>query len=490
MDAQLQEARRLYDIGYAAKTSYLQSKIDAHLRSAIKNFRAALKMVPKCRESLTLQKCLTGLAQAYYYRFEADKKQSDIDEAVHYAKEALSILKPETDRLRYLVLANVATYLAARYRWTNEQHDLESSLDHARQALRVALEGHVNRLECLQKVATALIDRYLHFSHLKDLKEAMRLEEELLGAAEHSDAIKSGYRSDYGTCFWLLFQGTLYKTHLKSAIDQTQLALTHASDNNADRYVYMKNLAVYCAEAFERGRVSTDLSIALEHAKNACGVKLPADMQTSVWASLASIYALKFEESGNVCDIDEAILWVGKVIAALPENHPKQTRYRSNLGVYYLHKFDKFASQEDLELGVGSLREACFKARSPPLDRLVACSEALRCHVSDGDYNDWPSAAQIADVALEILPNVISPTNTRLDLQHTVRHVDGVSGYIPSILLKAGRSTAGALTALENSRNLIFNLTLDTNLDCLELQKRDQNLWQQYRHCQEEVRRN
>jgi tetratricopeptide (TPR) repeat protein len=486
MEEQLQKARRLFDLGCGAMASYHQSGNSIDLDNAIKKYRAALKVVPKCRESPTLQKCLTRLAQAYYYRFQADKKQFDIDQAVHYAEGALSVMKPETDRLRYLVLGNVATYLRARYEWTNDQRDLESTLDYSRQALRVAPEGHENRLECMQKVASALIGRYLQSGHLKDLKEAMRLEEGILCDAQEDDVKRTGYRSDYGTCFWLLFQRTLQRKHLDSAIQQTQKALAHAPDNDPDRYMYMRNLAVYCSEAFDRGRVSTDLSSALEHAEKACEAELTNGMQGSVWSCLAPIYALKFTKTREISDIDNAIFWARKTIALLPENHPKQTRHRSNLGVYHLYKYDNFATKEDFEIGLKLLREACFKTESQPLERLIACGQAMTCYK---DHEDWRSAAEVADVALEVLPQIVFPTNTRVDMQHTIQQIDGVSGDIPSIMLKAGRSAAEALKALEESRNLIFNLTLDMNFDCMELRKRDQSLWQRYLNCQERVRR-
>jgi len=485
MDAQFQIARQSYDLGSEAKTRYLNSELRTDLNAAIQHYRAALEACPKTCRSFTLQKCLTGLAQAYYYRFHIRQKRSDIDEAVHYAKGALSIIKPSSDRLRYQVLSNFATYLSARYQWTNDQRDLELGLDYSRQALYVVPDGHSARPQMVQNVVSALTDYYMLSSHLRYLKEAIKLEEELLSGVQEESAIWSGCRSDYGTCLWLLFQRTLHKEHLKSAIEQTQQALAHPPDENEEKYVYMRNLAVYCAEAFDRG-MSTDLSIALDHAHNACESKLTSSLQRSAWGCLAAIYALKSKGARDVSDIDQAILWVRKLIIFLPEDHPKQTRHRSNLGTYYLSRYDISRSKKDLQNGLSSLRRACSNTRSPPLDRLIACTETLKCYE---DHEDWQSAAQISDLAFEILPNVMPLTNSRMDLQHVIQQVNQLSEFIPSILLKAGRSATEALQALEGTRNFISNLTLDMNFDCPQLEKRDKELWQRYKDCRERVRK-
>ena len=108
-------------------------------------------------------------------------------------------------------------------------------------------------------------------------------------------------------------------------------------------------------------------------------------------------------------------------------------------------------------------------------------------YVCPGRYQQWKSAAEFLDIALELLPEVIPNSKNRSDLQYTLRQLVGLSWWVGSIFLKAERTPLQAIQALELTRGIMISHGLDARSDISELKEKQPELWSLYIECRDRI---
>ena len=477
-------ARGLDRMGGYHLEQYRKTDQIGQLDEAIKYRQAAVKATPENYSYPSYRLHLNNLAICFGDRFKRLGQVADSDQAVKYAAKALQATpKGHTHRDRYL--NNLASYLGDRFSRTNHLRDLNNAVRALREALAAAPPSHEEHCRYLDNLSNVLHQRFSTSGHKADLDEAIRYSGQAIQAMNENDPARAWYLSNHASGLHKRFERTGNVKYLNQAVTLTKQALEATSEGHPDQALYYSNVAVYSSIVYDHTDDLNDLDRAISYGEAACRIGSPGHPERMFYLScLASCFRTRFQKSDLLADLDRAIQYGQDILVFLPDNHPKRTKYLSNLGVYFADRYDKLAEIKDHNHSMKVFRDACSCANSPPLERIIACMQAVTCLE---ESQQWDSAARILDIALELLPEVVPRTNSRSDLQYTIQQLSGLSVYLASVFLKAGRGAVKALQALESSRGFIASLTVDARSDISELREKHGDIWIQYSKCQEQI---
>ncbi|PQE08014.1 TPR domain-containing protein [Rutstroemia sp. NJR-2017a BBW] len=130
----------------------------------------------------------------------------------------------------------------------------------------------------------------------------------------------------------------------------------------------------------------------------------------------------------------------------------------------------------DIEEAISLHQEALYLKSGRLLTRIKAGEIAAKTLIV---FERWHDAAKVLKVAVDLLPLVTLRSNSREDLQYTIQSLSGLTSFTASVFLKAGKSSAQALSILEKGRGIIASPTIDLRSDESQLQAKYPELWSQ-----------
>ncbi|MFF1839464.1 hypothetical protein ACFVXE_35635 [Streptomyces sp. NPDC058231] len=177
----------------------------------------------------------------------------------------------------------------------------------------------------------------------------------------------------------------------------------------------------------------------------------------------------RFGRTGDPADLDEAIAMGREVVRAIPADHPDRAKYLSNLGLTLYFRFDRTRDQKDLDAAAFAWTEALAAVSAAPSVRIGAAWVMARLFARV----DAGIAADAAEAAVRLLPEVTLRQVGRGDQQHALSRFAGLAGDAAALALADPRGTrqeraTRALQLLEAGRAVLLGQALDARSDLTE----------------------
>ena len=122
---------------------------------------------------------LNNLANTLYTRFEQSGRTEDLEGAIAYHRQALT-LRPPGHPDRSYSLNNLALVLSIRFEQSGMVEDLEDAISFHRHALTLRPPGHPNRSNSLNNLAVVLSTRFQQSGRVEDLEDAISFHRQAL----------------------------------------------------------------------------------------------------------------------------------------------------------------------------------------------------------------------------------------------------------------------------------------------------------------------
>jgi hypothetical protein len=192
--------------------------------------------------------------------------------------------------------------------------------------------------------------------------------------------------------------------------------------------------------------------------------------------NLANKLESRYERTGKMADLEEAIERAQEAAATTPDDHPDRTGWLGNLGNMLESRLVRIGTLKD-EISALLLFVIAWKTRyAIPLHRLRAAIAAIRIPKS---RQEWSRACQFAVEATQLLPVVNNRSLSRQNQQYIVSRFSGLAVDACSLILlqltDAKQDFARVqivekeLQTLELGRGSISNLLIDDHSHTSEL---------------------
>ncbi|EIN04850.1 hypothetical protein PUNSTDRAFT_75453 [Punctularia strigosozonata HHB-11173 SS5] len=162
--------------------------------------------------------------------------------------------------------------------------------------------------------------------------------------------LKPSIRRILGWILFRLFQGTGTSSYLEDAIHLQRAALTDLAVSDIHRHRHLRYLGIYLICRYELLTEPVDLDSSLSIFEDAIRLCPPThiDRSRTVHDMLSAVYR-RFEWSGKLDDLSEAILFGRQADDALPENHPRRFSTAHNLSTILALRFSEAGNIADLD---------------------------------------------------------------------------------------------------------------------------------------------
>ncbi|KAJ7110931.1 CHAT domain-containing protein [Mycena epipterygia] len=380
--------------GTTLLTDALQSGNPKHIDSAIDKLKKAEVLISWGHPTRPL--VLDDLAVARATRFEQSGTEDDMEEALRLLRESLAIqsIDPANYPLRDRSLSALGSTLQSHFEKHGDLLDIEEAVELHRESLQLRYHPHPDRGAALMRLASAIQARFGQKGDLRDIEEAIEF---------HQDA----------------------------------LALLSESDT--DRSVCLRNLGIAVRTRFEHTRDSQDIDNAVIFLREA--LKLPSSHlnQAHTLNNLANTLRIRFEQQGNLADINEAIDLNRVALLLRPTPHPHRSTSLTNLAIVVGLRFNHRGDQHDIDEAIAlhtealALRTDGHPERAKSLNNLAAAIETRFIH--RGDAEDIDKVIELGRRALEFRPpghpdrsgalsNLAGAISARFHLREEIQDLD------------------------------------------------------------------
>lgn len=414
---------------------------------------------------------LNNLACTLQASFEASADLRDLDEAILVSARGLSGWS-EDDPYRAALLRNSGNTLRMRYERTGLKSDLELSVARLRDAVDAQRERtHVSGT--LANLASSLRTRYQLTGATEDLEEALSGGQRALDVAVPGQAI-AGLHNDLSYTHFL-------RGHRFGNIDDYDRAVARAQDavrlESADHghwFIYAGNLANALDARYDATGAVQDLDDAITVRERLLEVAptghpgLPREL-----TNLAGSLLRRFDEMGGTDDLENALGQAEKAVAGTPRDDPWRAAHLSVFAEVLVKRFEAQGSEKDLAEARHQYWQAARSQFAMPRARVQAASQAGSLAQRVGD---WGDAVQAYELAISLATKVITRGLHRDDQEHGAGVLMDVAANAVACCLQDGQNLR-AVELWEEGRGLVFAQALHAKaLDISEIEH-DDPIW-------------
>ncbi|MBB4934416.1 hypothetical protein F4561_005236 [Lipingzhangella halophila] len=146
-------------------------------------------------------------------------------------------------------------------------------------------------------------------------------------------------------------------------------------EDHPNRAVYLSNLGTALQTRFERTGALEDLDQAITALRGAVQV-IPEDHpdRAASLSNLGNTLRVRFERTGALEDLDQAITALRGAVQVIPEDHPDRAVSLSNLGNTLRVRFERTGALEDLDQAITAGKQAVQATPEDHPDRAVSLS--------------------------------------------------------------------------------------------------------------------
>ncbi|MFD4322423.1 CHAT domain-containing protein [Streptomyces sp. NPDC058548] len=458
-------------LGIVLRARFRRTGDPADLDRGIGQFEAALRITPPGDPSRA--RYMNNLGNALQVRFERTGDPADLDRAITTAQAAVHAT-PAGHPDRPATLANLGNPLRARFELTGDLADLDRAVVIAREVVRDTPSSHPNLGMYLSNLGLVLRIRFDRTGDLADLNQGIITAEEAVHAtpADHPDRFV--YLNNLGGALRTRFRRTGHLVDLDRGIGHLDAAVLAAPSDHPDRAMHLSNLGEALQIRFGRTGDPADLDRAVSTAQAAVDAAPPDRPDWAAYANnLGGALRARFRQSGDLADLAEAIGHLEAAVRAAPPDHPDRAGNLLNLGRARLQRFERTGDRTDLDAAVSAFSEAQDVVSAAPSIRIEAAMGVAQL-LADSEVE---RAAEAAEAAVRLLPEVTLRRLERSDQQHALSDFAGLAGDAAALALAGSWGTrreraTRALQLLEAGRAVLLSLALDARSDLTDLHRK------------------
>jgi tetratricopeptide (TPR) repeat protein len=466
----------------------------------------AIEVLRKASADPTQPEAVTGgylntLGQALRAKAEAASDPSALDEAVRTLRRAQEWTQGSDDHVA--ALASLGNALLDRSEIGRPVPDLEQAVSYLEQALSLVAPGTPRWGRLASNLGNALVALFRATGRQAALLRARELFEDaaqLLGApADHAACL-----SNLAACLQELHEQTGENNFLDEAIAVFRGTVNDSAASAVPER--RQNFGVCLLTRFKRYHSPDDLDQAIAQFQEAARTSPQGSViHAAATNSLGNALSLRFDLLGRDDDLATAISAYEKAVRSARENSIDRAMYRANLGVSLMQRGERSLSAEDLnaaireqELAVAEVppasqehirvlagladslaaraeatgdgtdaeraREAYRSAATTGLERLPeqAIGSARNWGMWATARGSFAEAAEALGYGLQALEQLFQVQVTRLQKETWLRDSQEIPAQAAYALARTG-DLAGASAALERGRGLLLSEALQRN---------------------------
>ncbi|KAF1997780.1 hypothetical protein P154DRAFT_524517 [Amniculicola lignicola CBS 123094] len=436
----VRQTEYLKNLGSAWISRYQRTGAANDLEDAIRYGEEAVR-TGSTTASLELR-LLNILSVAFSFRFSRLGQGSDLAKAIKYDQQALSLTRDKSP-FRMVYLNNLARSLGERYKVSQRMADLEAAIRLSEQVSAQVLEDHLFFAQFLETLARLLFTKFLRTGQIQDIERSISCIRKSLGSVE---ALSEGHPS---------------------------------------RSDYLDDLGNAFAAKYRLLRQNVDIESSIQYGLQAVALTPEGTLE---WAfrlhNLASHMEDRFDSTNSMDDLAQSINLHQKAVDLAPKNHPSRLALLSYLGGALEKGSDRLKMEDAFLRSTEAFIEGLSCNHGSPVGRLLCGIHAV---FSLGKVEKWDKAVVALEKTLDIIPDLISGTISKADMQRLVQTFFGFGYHAASVLLKANRTSLQAFQALESCRGLIASLVMDSRQDLSALKSSYPGLCTRYTQCLDEI---
>lgn len=478
------------------------------LKLAVGAFRAALDDLPA--GSRPHVGCQARLCVALRLVYERTDDLDALRDAIVMGRSAVAdtpVDNPNFARFR----GNLGNALRASYVRTADVEVLGEALEIAREMVDAFPVGHDDRAIALNVLAISLRLEYERTGDLPILRQAVEAGRDAIGALQPPFLHRVTYTMNLAVDVRMLAERTHDRELAREAVglaraaiegfalddpervkgqsilSQTLLTLGDLDDDTDtlleglgvaddvrdampyDHPWYVVQLMNYTRalmELYYRKKVPQFLDRALRAASNAVASTSTDDaLSTKVLANLGLVIEAAAEADVTGLDLAQAERVIRDALRAVSPNHSERADLLSKLGDLLARKVRQTGDLTTARECVSAYSLAARMPSGSPRLRVQAAHRAARAALLVGHHN---KAIEMAETAVELVPQMIARDVGRADRERRLRGLYGLASTVAAAAVSVGRHDR-AVELLEQARGLILASTLETRSDLTEL---------------------
>ncbi|MBB5850918.1 CHAT domain-containing protein [Amycolatopsis umgeniensis] len=446
--------------------------------------------------------CLTVLGGCFRARFERYQQDTaDLDRALELATRAVATYRASHS------LSALATVYETCFGHTRVEADIDKAIDFAAQAISVDPPDSGDRGRLLAKLSSAHRVRFTHSNIVTDLDQAVDAGERACAAGIDTLADEVFHRHHLGVAYRYRFQAAGVLTDLDRAIEEGEYVQANTPVGHADRGMYLASLgsgyrlrsdavrgragsdrdldrAIEIGEAsldatpsdhpqrptrltllvdayLRRGETTGDLDRAIALGRETVERTAGHFTLGSTLSNLGLIHQRRYAKSGDQADLVEAIRLAESAVGTVPREHAARTAAMANLALALRVWSTETGETVSLAKLTWLADELLAAERGLPAERLIACREVGVLALATGHPR---IATKLLDAAIALLP----ATRPREgDWSDQTQRLRGQTGVVSAAVAAhcAANDPVGALQAAERGRGIILGARLDARSD-------------------------
>ncbi|KAF4445797.1 TPR domain-containing protein [Fusarium austroafricanum] len=391
----------------------------ADIALSVKHFEEAAKHI--ATDDINESAILVKLGDVLGYQFEITKRREDINRAIEKLERGVELkgessptFRDEVDRLYFL--------LFKRYQTTEDLHDLQRALYHAKRILATNPGQGSDQAVDLFRIGHLNIDLFNATGDDKHLDLAVEYCKDAVSKLSPGDSRSSTILSGYATALAVLSKRKGEVALLDEALDKMRMALHLSQPTDPHWAAYLTSNAKMLQSRFTFESSAADLGEAVRLAKEAKKfTPRQSPEYTEVLTLLCSLQAEMFSFTQDLADIDAAIQ-SGEESLTIQHNGVQKARCLINLSNALFARSESRNLKQDIDAAIDMQTEAASDTNNPMRPASLSnLANILRDrYFRYGDQADLDAAVEKSTLALSLFP-----------LDHPQRvHAEGNLGII------------------------------------------------------------
>ncbi|KZV68464.1 TPR-like protein [Peniophora sp. CONT] len=288
-------------------------------------------------------------------RYEETWDVAHLDTAVDHFQRAVDIER----KADAVLLGWLGSCLSDRYETSGSLDDLERALAVDQCALKLVPEGHPDRVQCLNNMASSLQKRFERLGELEDLGHAIVMRQRAVELTPDEHPSKPACLHGLGNSLQSRFERLGELDDLEQAIAANQRAVKLTLDGHPSKPTLLNNLGSSLQRRFERLDELDDLELAIAAQRRTVELTPDGHPRKPIYLNnLGDTSHCRFERFGELDDLEHAIAAHRGAVELTPDGHPSKAARLSNLGGSLLRRFERLGGLDDLEQAIAAQRHA------------------------------------------------------------------------------------------------------------------------------------
>jgi len=495
-------------LGDTLKTAYEWLGELSDLKTAIAAFQSAMNdRAPGSRGHAA---CQIRLCVALRKLYERTDDVDALREAVEVGRQAVAVT-PIGDSEYAGFRLNLGNALRALYERTADVEALREALEIARAAVAAFPDGDPTRAIALNVLAGMLRLEYERAGELPVLRQAVEIQRDAVAAVQPPFLHRATYKMDLAVYVRMLAERTHDRTLAREAVLVGREAITGFAENDPERSValcvlsqaliihgeleddrgalleavniaddardatpqdhpaYVEHLTTLIRalmEAYNRTKTRQFLDRALRAASDAAASVAPDEPdRAKILTNLSQVLDAAARAGLPGLDLAQAERFARDAVEATAPGHPQRADLLTNLGVVLALKAKQTGDPATSRECVSVYAAAARMDSASPTVRIKAAQRATAQALLAGQRNQ---AMALAEIAVELTPQMIVRDVERADREHRLRDAYGLASTTAAAAIAVGRPDR-AIEMLEQTRGLVLASTLETRGNLTDL---------------------